>query len=624
MCGIAGLVHFDHSPVDRNQLMSMTDIMAHRGPDASGYYIDKFVGLGHRRLSIIDLEGGKQPLSNENGQIWITYNGEIYNFAAIRIELEKKGHKFKTNSDTEVIVHAYEEWGENCLQKFIGMFAFTVWDARNEKLFLARDRLGIKPLYFYFDKSIFVFASELKSFSQVPSVKKDIDSKSILQYLNYGYIQAPHTVFNGIQKLLPGHYISIKINGLKKINQIKYWDVFYEPDESITVADWKERIRDCLVDAVRMRLISDVPLGAFLSGGTDSSIVVGIMSQLQNKPVKTFSIGFEDSKFNELEYARIVAKKFQTDHHEEIVSPNAIDLLPKLVWQYDEPFGDSSAIPTYYVSKLARKFVTVTLSGDGGDELFAGYDHYRVLNRFKKLHRVPLSVRKNMIKFLTFFNNGKYEKSLVLRRLLESDDELALTLSHTLKEYEISKILSKDMLALGQSLSEIQKNSLDYLNTYKNLEVISRMQYLDTKTYLPDDILVKVDRASMLNSLEVRVPILDHRFVELVGKIPIRLKILRKERKYIFKETFKDLLPPELRYRPKMGFALPIENWFRGELSDYTQDLLFSTSSLTSDFLNTSAIQKLFMLHKNGKNYTAILWNTLFLEQWLRNWKDLK
>ena len=638
MCGILGIFNFNGKPIDPIQLQRMTDIMSHRGPDGRGFlladagtgktlFFDKdcpfpelnfmpTIGFGHRRLSIIDLETGQQPMCNEDGTVWITFNGEIYNFLELRQELQKKGHSFKTDhSDTETIIHAYEEWGEECLQRFSGMFAFSIIDLSKRKLFLAKDRPGKKPLYYYHDKEKLIFASEMKAILEDASVPREIDITSLADYLSYGYIPSPKTIFKNIYKLRPRHYIATKFEFiLSNLPQKEYWDIQWNPDESISEDEWCEQLRAELTRAIKIRMISDVPLGAFLSGGVDSSTIVALMSSLQNNPVKTFSIGFKEKEYNELPYARQIAKKYNTEHHEEIVKPDAIEILPKLAWQYDEPFADSSAIPTYYVSQMAKKHVTVVLSGDAGDELFAGYNRYEIALKYNNRYdSIPFFLRRlvfgSLARLIPETVKGKGRATL-----------LSLT-QRERYEYMMGGLRWKKLLK-KKVKSDLEKQHtihpfLQYWKTVEAHDYVTQMQYVDMNTYLPEDILVKVDRASMLNSLEVRVPLLDHKVIELVAHIPSRLKLNGYDKKYIMKRMMIEELGKDFLYRHKHGFGVPLNHWFRGDLKGYARDLLLDSKSFIRNYVEHDIIQKILVHHQQNKwDFSSIIWYLLFLEHW--------
>ena len=639
MCGIAGI--FDiHSTPERSLIEKMARVMTHRGPDGEGYFMDATVALGHRRLSIIDLEGGKQPLCNEDKTVWITFNGEIYNFQRLRNELLDKGHRFNTHSDTEVIVHAYEEYGVKCLDRFRGMFAFAIWDKRNNVLFMARDRVGKKPLYYYLGKDKFIFASELKAILQDKNVKRELNTKALLDYLTYHYIPFPETIFKGICKLPPGHFMEVRAESVKAVEGeekggskqnklsariIQYWDVKYEPDYSLSESDWCEALREKLKEAVRMRLISDVPLGAFLSGGIDSSTVVALMSQVQDTPVKTFSIGFKEEEFSELEYARRVAGQFGTEHHEFIVEPDAIDILPKLAWEFDEPFADSSAIPTYYVSKIAREHVTVILSGDGGDETFAGYRRYLWAKDMQKYDWLPPLAKKVFFGIpAALLPEGMKGKGM-LKHMSQDPFERYAGLNTFGDPDYLGNIFSNDLIdELTQGRTIRLPDHLHLKNYYDNCntdDYLTRIQYVDTKSYLAEDILTKVDRASMLCSLETRAPLLDHEVVELAARIPSSLKIKNGETKYILKRAMNGILSGEILNRRKMGFGVPLVHWFKKDLIQYAQEVLLSRETKERGIFNQKYIQTILDNHqKRGRDLSARIWALLFFEHWCRNW----
>ena len=620
MCGIAGILDLDKQ-INKKDLHGMCEVISHRGPDGDGYYIDGSVGLGHRRLRIIDLEGGKQPMTNEDSTVWITYNGEIYNFKDLQKDLTARGHHFHTHSDTEAIIHAYEEYGDDCVEHLNGMFAFCIWDKKRKRLFLARDRVGKKPLYYYLSDKKFIFASEIKAIIQNKTVARNIDLTALRDYLVYLYIPPPKTIFKKIYKLPPGHCMVVD----NKMNTTvsRYWDLKFNPDYSIKEQDWIEGLREKLLNAVKIRLISDVPLGAFLSGGIDSSAVVALMSQIMDQPVKTFSIGFEEEEFSELKYARMVAKKFNTNHHEMVVNPDAIELLPELAWEFDEPFADSSAIPTYYVSKMAREHVTVVLSGDGGDETFAGYSRYASACYYHSNHdKIPAFLRRLIFGGVSsLMPKGMRGKGL-LRHLSETPFKRYRGMITQDEPGYIGDILSEDVLR------EIGRDSedgyfLEYYNKQSDMDYLTKIQYLDTMTYLPEDILVKVDRASMLNSLEVRAPLLDHEILEYLAKVPSDYKLRNGEKKYLLKKALEGILPTEILYRKKMGFGVPLVHWFKKDISDYTSDILLSKRSTERNLLNRKYIESLLKNHQHrGRDLSVKIWNLLFFENWCRKWLD--
>ncbi|MBP9150862.1 MAG: asparagine synthase (glutamine-hydrolyzing) [Flavobacteriales bacterium] len=616
MCGIAGKLFFDRQrSVDIQEIKRMADTIAHRGPDDDGYYVKDNVGLGFRRLSIIDLHTGHQPLSNAHGNIWITFNGEVYNYQEEREKLIQKGYQFKTRTDTEVIVNLYEEYGENCVDHLRGMFAFVIWDQRKNLLFGARDRFGIKPFYYYLDNEQFVWGSEIKVIRAANGVQYDLNAAALDDYVTYGYILSERSIFTTIKKLKPGFTFVLNMNN-GSFQERKYWDIGFQPDFSIKESEWEERVLALIQESVKLRMIADVPLGAFLSGGIDSSAVVAMMAMASDRPIKTFSIGFKEAKFNELEHARVLAEKYGTEHHEMIVEPESIGLMDTLVDAYDEPFADSSAIPTYYVSKFAREHVTVALSGDGGDEVFAGYTRY---SKMKKLHERPLNNR--------FVNSAVFGSmhSLLpdsmagkgLSYYLSLDSGHIGAYMGIFKPYERERMYTatmKERLA-GQWSENHMISTIDSIDA----DFISKMQGNDMKNYLVDDILTKVDRVSMANSLEVRVPLLDHKLFELSAKIPSHFKINDKGLKMILKNTMKPYLPQSTIGHPKQGFGVPLSVWFKDDLRQYVNDLLLSDSALIKEYITPAQTKKIIEGHLKGtRDFSFKIWNLLFLESWLQ------
>jgi asparagine synthase (glutamine-hydrolysing) len=628
----------------------MCDVMAYRGPDDEGAVFlgenriveigrsslwpsnknDFEVALGHRRLSILDLSPmGHQPMTNEDRTIWIVFNGEIYNFLELKGELETKGHRFRSRSDTEVILHAYEEWGVDCLKGFRGMFAFAIWDGKRKQLFLARDRLGKKPLVYWIEKNRILFASEIKSLLQAPGIERKVNLQALHHYLTFQYIPSPESIFEGIKKLPPAHYLLYDSAGNTKIE--RYWTLQFSPGQKKerTLPEICDMIRTELEESVKLRLISDVPLGAFLSGGIDSSIVVGIMSKLSGCPVKTFSIGFEEGEFDELSYARLISKRFATDHHEFVVRPNAIEILNKLVWHYNEPFADSSAIPTYYVAKMTKDFVKVVLTGDAGDENFAGYGRYLRSKWVASFTRLPKKLRTGLMP--TFLRRcsslGWREKTL--NRLADfmeglSEDQ-ALNYAEQIK---IFNGMEKNDLYTEQLAKELEHvDPLAYLvEKYREVKTddpLERLLYLDIHSYLPEDLLVKVDIATMANSLEARVPFLDHRFMEGVAAIPSHLKLKGGTTKFILKRAFSDLLPEEVLNRKKMGFGVPVSRWFRKELKGYVYEVLMDERTIRRGYFEKESIRRLLDEHVALRyDHSAKIWALLFLETWFRVFID--
>ena len=616
MCGILGITN--KNKVDPQLLIKMRDTMIHRGPDDSGLWISEHgtIGLAQRRLSIIDLSvAGRQPMSDGDGRITITYNGEIYNYREIRNDLKNKGYIFKSHTDTEVIINAYKEWGANCLNRFNGMFAFGIFDENRNILFIARDRVGKKPLYYSQSNDGFAFASEIKALIRDENRSREIDLRALNFYLTFGYIPGELCIFKSIKKLPPAHAMTYDLSTRQK----KIWCYWQPPALSrhdVSEDDLLEELETLLKDAVRLRMISDVPLGAFLSGGVDSSLVVAMMSKLSDSPVKTFSIGFQENKYNELPYARIVADHFGTEHHELTVTPDAFAILPDIVFQFDEPFADSSMIPTYYVSKATREYVTVALSGDGGDELFCGYTHYLgTLGNYYASKFIPTAVRKWITARAENFPEKFYGKKHLLRLKLDPYNSFVDRVSHLyFKGHHRRHLLHKNVLdSLGSKFLEPETSRLESLLEGTG-DFINRLAYTDFKTYLPDDILVKVDRASMLVSLEVRAPFLDHRIAEFsFGNIPGSLKVKRGTTKYLLKKLAKRLLPKELDINRKWGFTMPISEWFRGPLFKVLRGTLLESQD---QFFNKDYIERLLQEHKSGINHESRLFTLLMFSLW--------
>ncbi|BAV33911.1 asparagine synthase [Sulfuricaulis limicola] len=618
MCGISGQLHFDPEyRVKESSLRSMTDKIIHRGPDDEGFYVNKNVGFGFRRLSIIDLHRGHQPLCNEDGSVWIVFNGEIYNYLELRKELISKGHVFKTNSDTETIVHLYEEYGSDCVKHLRGMFAFAIWDDHKKKIFCARDHFGIKPFYYHLSGQRFIFGSEIKAVLAAENVPRELDSRALDSFFTYLYVTDDLSIYRSVKKLRPSHTLEIGlIKGVPEIKFTRYWDIRFDPDESRSEGEWCEELDDLLSESVQMQMISDVPLGAFLSGGIDSSSVVALMSRHTDNPIKTFSIGFKEAAFNELEYARAVARKYGTEHHEQIVEPESIELLPRLIGAYDEPFADSSAIPTYYVSKFARQHVTVALSGDGGDELFAGYDTYPKLSNIYKYNFLPGKVNRRLW--------GLVHKCIPARvtghglsYLLSKDRRLAGAYLSAWNQLERKQLYKPDIWRqVSENPAEKFKETI--IRQSASGDFLSRMQELDMRTFMVDDVLTKVDRASMMNSLEVRVPLLDHKLAELSFRIPSRLKYKDGELKYILKKTLEKSLPASVLTHKKQGFSMPLGLWFKGSLKEYVNDRLSSTGSRLAGHVNMDYVRKVVHDHETGmRSSHQKIWALLVLDAWL-------
>jgi asparagine synthase (glutamine-hydrolysing) len=623
MCGICGVVSFQPElPVDRSLLKRMNDSIRHRGPDDEGFYQDAQASLAMRRLSIIDLHTGQQPISNENGDVWVVYNGEIYNFKDVRAALESRGHIFKTQTDTEIIVHAYEEYGDDCVQHFNGMFAIALWDARKCRLFLARDRLGIKPLYYWAGHSRLVFASELKALILHPDVPRRIDLAALDLFLTLEYVPAPHTIYEGIFKLLPGHMLTVE-NGDVRTRQ--YWDVPYQP-VSLDEAECAEALSGLIDEAVRIRLISDVPLGAFLSGGIDSSSIVGYMSRNMSEPVQTFSIGFEDDSYNEVTYANAVANHFNTDHHVEVLKPDIASLVERLVPHHDEPFADTSIFPTYLVSKLASQKVKVVLSGDGGDELFAGYDTYIAEKLDRYYGRLPGALRQRVLPRLAAWLPPQPAKKGLINKVKRMVDGGALdpSLQHTrwmmfLNSTEKAELYRPDLReTLDHEL--IASYFGGYFETANRFDTLAQQQYVDVKTYLADDILTKVDRMSMAVSLEARVPLLDYRIVEFALNLPPHMKLNGSRTKSILRNAVKRLVPDLVLEKPKQGFSIPMKHWLRTSLKPMMLDLLSKDSLNGHGYFEHQTVSKWIQEHIEGRaNHSHRLWSLMVFELWRRN-----
>jgi asparagine synthase (glutamine-hydrolysing) len=665
MCGITGAAWgANAAPLEFAVLERMTTVLTHRGPDDAGYYHSVIApggtdrnampaspvpqatsgaggALGFRRLSIIDLAGGHQPLSNEDGSVWIAFNGEIYNYRELRPGLEQRGHRFRTSSDTETIVHLYEEYGPDCVLHLRGMFAFAIWDQHRRQLFLARDRIGKKPLIYRHEGDRLLFASELKGLLQVPGLPREIDPAALDEYLTYQYVPHPHSILRGFSKLPPAHWALFRDG---RLELRRYWHPGYDclAPEGHTAensggsaglvtseADCRKLLRETLTEAVRLRLRSDVPLGAFLSGGIDSTIITGLMQQLSDRPVQTFSIGFPVKSFDERSYARQAAEHLKTDHHEQVVDPAALSILPKLIWHYDEPFADSSAIPMMYLAEMTRRNVTVALSGDGGDELFAGYDRYLAVQlgtRFDRMpgflrrllaapvwQRLPASTRqksrrrrlKRLLSALAYPPERRYLKWISIF----DDDRLQTMYTDGFKD-GLRGIDAADFLLAAYS--ECPRR-----------DFVTRTTCADVLTYLPCDILTKVDIATMANALEARCPFLDQEVIQLAARIPMEWKLRGSRGKRILVETFADLLPADIQTRKKMGFGVPLDHWFRGDLRPLLQDVLLDRRSLDRGIFRPQAVRQLVEEHVSNRwDHSYRLWSLLVLELWQQRFVD--
>ena len=623
MCGIAGVVSATReSNITEALVRHMCDQIVYRGPDDEGLYVADGAGLGMRRLSIIDLSGGHQPVFNEDRSAWVVFNGEIYNFPELRPELEKRGHRFYTKTDTEVIIHLYEEMGAECVQKLRGMFSLAIYDQTKRKLVLARDRLGKKPLHYALLKDKLYFGSEIKSILAVAPELAEVNAQGLLEYLYYGYIPDPITVFTGIQKLPPGHLLEFEKG---KIHIRQYWDLpQYNTHVPKSEEECLEELEGRLLEATRIRLISDVPLGAFLSGGTDSSTIVALMARASSGPVKTFSIGFTKADFNEAEYARMVARKFGTDHHEMILEPDVVETVEHLTSSLEEPFGDSSMLPTYYVSQMARQHVTVALSGDGGDEIFAGYDRYRIHANRRFFEHIPDWARRfyrdQLFRLMPRSMRGrKFSYNVTLPWRERYVDGLSFVPAFE----RDTPLLSDDFRQVLRSSDDPQNVLLRYFAKAPAHDPVSELLYVDTKTYMAADILTKVDRMSMLNSLEVRVPILDHQLVEWVTGLPPEWKLRGNIQKYILRKLAERVgVPREALSRPKQGFALPLVHWMRNELKDVLM-ILLEPRTLQRGYFEAEGIRKLMNDHLyEGRVLTGRIWRLLMFELWHRNFLE--
>ena len=626
MCGIAGLFDLNgRREFSRDLVERMNEVQFHRGPDEGGFHFEPGVALAHRRLSIIDLASGQQPLFNEDGSVAVVFNGEIYNFQELVPELQALGHAFRTHSDTEVIVHAWEAWGERCVERFRGMFAFALWDRNQETLFLARDRLGVKPLFYAFlPDGQFAFGSELKVLMAHPQLDRSIDPLAVEEYFALGYVAEPRCIFKAAAKLPPAHTLLLR-RGRPAAAAKRYWDVRFSSDNPIGEADALDELQQRLEESIRLRMISEVPLGAFLSGGVDSSAVVATMAALSPNPVQTCSIAFDDPAFNESEFARMVAERYRTDHYVETVASDDFDLIDTLAAMYDEPYADSSAIPTYRVCQLARKRVTVALSGDGGDESFGGYRRYRLHMMEERLRGVlPFGVRKPLFGLL----GRVYPKADWAPRVFRAKTTFEGLARDSVQAYFHSVSILRDDMRRRLFSSRFRAE----LGGYSALEVfrghaaradtddgLSLIQYLDLNTYLVGDINTKVDRASMAHSLEVREPLMDHPLVEWLASLPPSLRLRGQQGKYLLKKGMEPHLPKEVLYRPKMGFAVPLARWFRGPLRERVRDAVLGEDLASTGIFNVDYLRHLVEAHQSGaRDYSASLWTVMMFEAFLR------
>ena len=617
MCGITGIRDFSDRPVDPMDLQAMCSAMVHRGPDDEGHYARDGIGLAMRRLSIIDLANGHQPIANEDQSVWAILNGEIYNYRELRADLERRGHVFSTASDTEVIVHLYEDLGSRCVERLRGMFALAIWDERERRLMIARDRLGIKPLYYAQVGPRLLWASELKSLLALPEVEREIDWPSLGSLLTFQYTPSNQSIIASVRKLEPGCLLLASAGSVVRLE--RYWTPRFEPDRKRSVAQTAERLGELLEESVRMHLVSDVPLGAFLSGGLDSSTVVATMSRLVDEPVRTFSIGFTEPAFDERTFARRVASEFGTHHRELVVEPQAVGLIEDLIWYLDEPLGDASAIPTYLVSRLAAEHVKVVLSGDGGDELFGGYDKYCVEQRERWRDPLTRPFARILSAVSSALPEGAKGRRFLGHHALQGIERY-LDASTVFPVEAQRKLLQGDVLSrlhLGEVLrtaaAQVARTSGHWL---------APLQRLDLESYLPLDVLTKVDRMSMACSIETRVPLLDHVLVEFVATIPSQHHLRAATGKALFKQVMRGTLPDEIIDRPKRGFGVPLSSWFRGNLGGFLRDVLLDGTCTARGIFQPEYVDKLIRMNERGRNLDMQLWTLVSFEMWCRKFLD--
>lgn len=613
MCGIAGICLDDPAAsVEQELLDAMTDVLSHRGPDGRGIYIAGNIGLGHRRLSIIDLAGGDQPIFNEDGSIAIVFNGEIYNYKELRQDLVGHGHTFRTQSDTEVIVHLYEEYGDDCVHQMNGMFAFALWDGRKRRLFAARDRFGEKPFYYYYRDGRLIFGSELKAIMRHPDAPRDLDLEALDDYLAYGYVPAPKSIFIGINKLRPAHALTWEPG---RLCTQRYWSVAFASSRTLAEEEYTAELRRLLSDSIRLRLRSDVPVGAFLSGGVDSNTIAALASMQLDQPLQTFSVGFGEADYDELSLARLTAERYGTAHHELAVSNSDVSILPELVHHFDEPFGDPSMLPTYYIAREASRFVKVCLSGDAGDEVFAGYPHYADAMRYAVVDKLPVPLRKVVFGPVASVMPNRMNGKGLIRRLSAKRSARYQRQIGVFDVFERKALLRPEAGGLHCRDSALFD---DYFSV-DGLDVLSLCQLVDQNTYLPEDILVKVDRSTMRHGLESRIPFLDHRLVEFVNSMPSNMKVRNGEQKYVLKRMAAHVVPPQILGGKKRGFGVPLKYWLRAELNTFARELLLSHDSRSEQFLRPAAVRKLLDDHDRGqRDFSDRIWALLVFEQWCR------
>ncbi len=616
MCGICGVYNFGTGePADPRALKRATDAMAHRGPDDEGFYVDGSLGLGNRRLSIIDLPGGHQPLANEDESVWITFNGEIYNYRDLRPDLLARGHRFRTSSDTETILHLYEEYGLDCLDHLRGMFAFAIWDRRLKRLLLARDRLGVKPLFFRLDAGRLAFASELRTLRELLPHAPEIDPQSIYDFFGFRYIPAPRTFYRGVEKLLPGHWLIADANGVRSQ---AYWDIPPEEESEKRASEFAAEIAEQLRESVRLRLIADVPLGVFLSGGTDSSAVVAFMAELGARPLRTYSVGFDEAEHSELPYARAVASRYETEHHELVFTPQQMnDELPRLVAFRNEPIAEPTDVALYLISRLAAQSVKVVLAGEGGDELFAGYPKYSADRLAGLVSSFPQGVTRALIRWLPY---RQHRAKTALEALSISDEaERSVTWFASFSREEREGLFSPDFLAQVDP-SHPARVFASYLEKVRDRSPLKRMLYADLKVWLPDNLLLRGDQMTMASSIEERGPFLDHRLVELAARIPTRMLTRGFKTKVLLKEALRPYLPKEVLFRRKVGFRVPVGDWFRNVLRPLVNDLLLSPQAEAHRYFNVGNMEKFVREHFDGvRDRQKQLWALVNFELWCRN-----
>jgi len=621
MCGIAGIVRLgkdslEGKPVLDRELRDMCAAIVHRGPDDDGFYCGAEAGLGMRRLSIIDLGSGHQPVWNEDRSVCVVFNGEIYNFQELRSQLRGRGHVFATGTDTEVIVHLYEEHEQRCVEYLRGMFGFALWDTRRKRLLLARDRIGIKPMFFAEAGGRLLFASELKSILQLPDVERRLNWSSVSHLFTFLTTPPAESIIEGVHKLEPGHFLTAGPGRAPIIE--RYWSPRFTPDYGRKELYFVDRVRELLAESVRLHMVSDVPVGAFLSGGIDSSAVVATAAALSSTPLKTFSIGFKEPDYNELGHAALVAAKFATDHHELTLGPDALDQLKNLAWHLDEPFGDCSAIPTYMVSKLAAQSVKVVLSGDGGDELFGGYEKYIVEQRERKARFLPAPARSLLGSLGRAMPEGMRGRNFLRHHSLPAAERY-LDASTLFRHDEMQKLFQPEFAKL---LSPMEPWRSRTASLESGGHWLSNIQGLDIGNYLPLDILTKVDRMSMAHSIETRVPLLDHKLVEFALTIPPEMNLRHGTTKYVLKRAMKGILPERIIHRPKQGFAVPLGYWFRGKLGPYVRDLVLGERCRRRGFFNLPYIESLLARHERGQNLDLQLWTLISFELWASSFLD--